>query len=369
MTVTGRLAEFYGAGEPITLVEYPVPEPGPGAAVVKIGLANVCGSDLHVWRGELDLKKIGRALPRMLGHEFCGSIHSLGEGVTHDGAGEPLGVGDRVIVRYSFACGRCKACLRGMTRACPNQMQHLATSCQEWPYFKGAFGDYTYLYPGHVAFKVPEDLSDGMVAGLNCAFSTVMCGLDVANLHLGDTVVIQGAGGLGICATAVAKELGAGKVVVVDGVAERLDLAESFGADEIVDLRELRTPERRVERIKELTGGWGAEVVMDVAGAPGVVPEGLQMVGNGGRYIEIGTISPGMGFTLEPHTLIPRNVDYCSVGFYEPHHLKAALDMMIRTRHKYPFHKVVSDIFPLDQINEVMAQQDKGHITRAALKP
>ena len=141
MAVTGRLVAFYGAGEPMRIEEYPVPEPEPGAIVVRTTLANVCGSDLHVWRGDQDLKKMGRALPRHLGHEQCGQVHALGDGVTTDSAGAPLSVGDRVIFRYAFACGRCRACLTGKTRCCPNQMRHTATPCTVWPYFKGAWAD------------------------------------------------------------------------------------------------------------------------------------------------------------------------------------------------------------------------------------
>ena len=135
-----------------------------------------------------------------------------------------------------------------------------------------------------------------------------MCGLDVARIELGETVVIQGAGGLGIFATATARELGAGRVIVIDGVQERLDLAAAFGADELIDLRELRTPSQRVERVKELTDGWGADVVVEVAGVIGAMSEALEMLGNGGRLVEIGNIVAGTSFDLAPTTLNQRNV-------------------------------------------------------------
>jgi len=94
----GRAALFYGAGRPFELKEYPVPDPEPGAVVMRITLANVCGSDLHQWRGEMDLKALGRPLPQILGHEMTGTVHQLGEGVTRDTAGVPLNVGDRVLL-------------------------------------------------------------------------------------------------------------------------------------------------------------------------------------------------------------------------------------------------------------------------------
>ena len=102
-TATGRAAAFYGAGKPIEIKEYPVPEPGPGAALVKISLANVCGSDLHSWRGDIDYAKRGRALPRHLGHEGTGRIAALGEGVTTDSNGASLAVGDRVFKQAVLA--------------------------------------------------------------------------------------------------------------------------------------------------------------------------------------------------------------------------------------------------------------------------
>jgi threonine dehydrogenase-like Zn-dependent dehydrogenase len=369
MAHTGRLIAFYGAGEPMRIEEYPVPEPEPGAIVVRTTLANICGSDLHVWRGDQDLKKMGRALPRHLGHEQCGQVHALGEGVTTDSAGAPLAIGDRVIFRYAFACGRCRACLTGRTRCCPNQMRHTATPCNVWPYFRGAWGDYSYLPAGHVVLKVPDVLTDGMVAGINCAFATVMCGVDVARIELGETVVVQGAGGLGIFATAAARELGAGRVIVVDGIQERLDLAAAFGADELIDLRELKAPEQRVQRVRELTDGWGADVVVEVAGVIGAMNEALQMLGNGGRLVEIGNIVAGTSFDLAPTTLNQRNVSILGVGYYEAAHLQRSLDLMLRRREQYPFHKIVSDIFPLEEVENVLAEQNKGHITRAALKP
>jgi threonine dehydrogenase-like Zn-dependent dehydrogenase len=220
-----------------------------------------------------------------------------------------------------------------------------------------------------VVLKVPDALSDGMVAGINCAFATVMCGLEVARIELGETVVVQGAGGLGIFATATARELGAGRVIVVDGVQERLDLAAAFGADELIDLRTPRTPEQRAQRVRDLTDGWGADVVVEVAGVIGAMNEALQMLGNGGRLVEIGNIVAGTSFELAPTTLNQRNVSILGVGYYEAAHLQRSLDLMLRRREQYPFDRIVSDIFPLEEVENVLAEQNKGHITRAALKP
>lgn len=369
MVNTGRAAAFYGAGQPFRINEYPVPEPEPGAALVKISLANVCGSDLHVWRGELDPAKRGRAVPVHQGHEGTGRIAALGAGVTTDSNNEPLKVGDRVIFSYFFPCGRCRNCLAGKEWACPRRMHYRATSCDIWPHFKGTFGDYFYLYPNHAVFKVPDELPDELVAGVNCAMAQVTCGLDLAQLTVGESLVIQGAGGLGLYAIAVARERGAGQIIVIDGVAERLELAARFGADELIDLRELPEPEQRVQRVRELTGGWGADVVIELVGFPSVIAEGILMVRSGGRYVEIGNISPGLTFPADPARWVVENITIIGNNHYGRRHLRDALDMLRRTRHKYPFDRIVSHKFPLEAINEVMAAQDQGHITRASLVP
>ena len=365
--LTGRVAAFYGTGKPMVINEYPVPDPEPGAIVVKTTLANICGSDLHQWRGEFDVAKFGRPYPQILGHEMTGRVHALGDGVARDTAGNPLAVGDRVIWRYFYPCGSCRPCMRRVYRACPNARAYLMKSCDDAPHFYGAFGDYYYLNPGAAVFKVPDELPDQTVAGINCALSQVVGGMQLAQLKLGEYVVIQGAGGLGVYATAVAKEMGAGKVIVIDGVKSRLDLAVAFGADEVVDFEQLPDADDRVKRVLELTDGWGADVVAELVGHPRVCPEGLRMVGRAGRYLEIGNISPGLTYTLDPQWLVGFNRSILGMLYYEAEHLQQALDLVSRTRDKYPWDRVLSHTFPLTEINEAFEASDRGEVTRAAI--
>jgi D-arabinose 1-dehydrogenase-like Zn-dependent alcohol dehydrogenase len=369
MPKTGKAAVFLGVGKPFEIREYPVPDPEPEAVLIKIALTNVCGSDLHYWRGELDYAKMGRPLPLNTGHEHSGSIYKLGSGVTTDSAGKPLREGDRVVYRYFCPCGRCPACLRRQFKSCPMRQANFMVSSDEWPHFQGGFGQYFYLRPNHAIFKLPDEISDEMAAGINCAFTQVYAGLEIAGLRAGETVVIQGAGGLGVYACAVAREMGASKIVVIDGVAQRLELASEFGADEFVDLREYPEPAARVEQVKRLTDNWGANIVMELVGNPNVVDEGLRMVAPEGTYLEIGNINIGWKAEIDPSWLIFGSRRIIGLAHYEAEHLKKTLDLMIRTRTKYPYHKVLSHKFPLDQINEAFAEQDEGHVTRAAVVP
>src|SRR6266852_7868188 len=221
MAQTGRLAAWLGKGKTFEIREYPVPDPKPGALVIKIALANVCGSDMHYWKGELDMEKRGRTMPINPGHEHMGTVYKLGVGVATDSAGQPLREGDRVIYRYFIPCGRCKACLRRQFKSCPTRQSNWSVTCDVWPHFQGGYGDYFYLGPNHAVFKLPAGITDSMAAGINCAFAQVYAGLECAGFKGGQTVAIQGAGGLGIYTCAVAREFGASKIIMIDGIDER----------------------------------------------------------------------------------------------------------------------------------------------------
>ncbi|MEE9419184.1 MAG: zinc-binding dehydrogenase [Desulfatiglandaceae bacterium] len=366
MTEKGRAAIFKGLGQPMEIKEYPVPEPEPGAILIKVTMANICGSDLHQWRGDIDLAASGVRLPAIIGHEMTGKVAKLGEGVSTDSAGEPLAVGDRLVYRYFNPCGRCAVCLRGEDAACSSNSRFIKP-VEVPPHFTGAYADYYYLRPNQTVFKVPDDLTDEMVAPANCALSEVIYGLEKVGFGFGETVIIQGAGGLGINATAVAKEMGAHKVIVIDGITERLELAKAFGADELIHMKEHKTPKERIKRVRELTGNRGAEVVAELVGFPEVMAEGLAMLGRGGRYLEIGNVSPGKTVDIDPALLVYSSKTIVSVLMYGPDTLKKALDFLGRTKDKYPFDKILSRTYPLEEINKAFEEQDKGLVSRSAI--
>ncbi|MGH7247640.1 MAG: alcohol dehydrogenase catalytic domain-containing protein, partial [Pseudomonadota bacterium] len=204
----GKAAVLKGFREPYEIQEFPIPEAGPGAVLIKVAMANICGSDLHIWRGDLPIRI--RPEGSIYGHEMTGRVAQLGQGVTTDSLGSPLKEGDRVVYCYFNPCGKCYQCLQGHRAACPNKMQNMAGSIQQPPHFRGAFAEYYYLHPGMFIFKAPDTLTDEELAPINCALSQVIYGLHQAGLRFDDTVVVQGAGGLGLNAIAVAREMGAG---------------------------------------------------------------------------------------------------------------------------------------------------------------
>jgi len=172
----GRVAVLKAYGGEFELREYPVPDPEPGAILIKLTRAGVCGSDLHIWRGEM--KETYGALPKDLtfGHEMCGKVVRLGAGITTDSMGRPLCEGDRVTFCYFFPCGRCPVCLNDEMGSCPQKGRpnRVAGSA---PYFNNAYGDYYYLRPNHFIFKMPDEIPDDMATPVNCALSQVLYGL------------------------------------------------------------------------------------------------------------------------------------------------------------------------------------------------
>jgi D-arabinose 1-dehydrogenase-like Zn-dependent alcohol dehydrogenase len=224
--------------------------------------------------------------------------------------------------------------------------------------FSGAYGEYYYLRPGHWVFKVPDAVTDEMATPVNCALSQVTYGLQKAGIRYGDTVVVQGAGGLGLNAIAVAKEMGADAVIAIDGVPSRLQLAKRFGADAVIDINETPEAMDRIAKVKQLTENRGGDIVVEVVGVPEVVGEGLQMLREGGTYLEIGNISFGRTTAIDPSQLVWGSKRIQGVIMYDPWVIPEALDFLARTKEKYPHADVVSHKFKLEDINNAFENSE-----------
>jgi threonine dehydrogenase-like Zn-dependent dehydrogenase len=197
----------------------------------------------------------------------------------------------------------------------------------------------------------------------------VVQGLTTIGLRMGETVLVQGAGGLGLYACAVAKHLGAGDVIAVDSVASRLELARAFGADHVIDLSQVPDSKDRIKALRELTGGWGADVVCEFVGNASVMKEGVQMLAPGGRYLEVGCINTGTSFELDPAYLTLLNRSIVAVGYYEPWALRAALEFLARAADDRPWDRLVAERYPLARINEAFEDAAARRVPRAAIEP
>jgi len=363
----GKAIVFVGAGKPLELREFPVPDKvEPGAILVKTTMATVCGSDVHTWKGRRPFPT-----PSILGHEIVGRIVKLGEGVDRDTAGRPISEGDRITWTIMASCGTCYFCrMKGLPQKCLKLFKYGHVRSDLPPYFTGGFAEYVYIKPGTGVFKIPEDMLDEEAAPLMCAAATVAGGLEKVGVQPGDNVVIQGAGMLGLYATAMAKGQGAKRVITIDVIDERLKLAEEFGADYTINAKDYSDDEL-VNKIKTLTEGWGADLVVEVTGYPKVIPLGVKMLRIGGRYLLLGSLYPGDTFTLDGHDVITKCLTIVGLHNYDARHLGLAIDFVYNNRDRYPFKKLTGPKFPLtvEGVTRALEALEKREAIRPAVVP
>ncbi|MFP4174619.1 MAG: zinc-binding dehydrogenase [Halobacteriales archaeon] len=335
------------------------------AVFTEVVQTNVCGSEVHFWKGEFPVPN-----GAVLGHEAVLRVEELGDEVTTDSAGNRVEEGDLITPVYFQPCGECSGCSHGQFYAC-----EVVKSMGEWmqphsipPHFRGTFATHYYINPGQRFYKVPEDVPNHVAAGANCALSQVIFGLDRADLTQGETVLVQGAGGLGLNAIAVAKETGA-EVIVVEGAPGRIERAKEFGADHIVDMNEYEEPGERIRRVQELTGGDGADVGIEVAGIPPAFKEGVSMLRNGARYVEMGNIATKLTTEFSPAELTVKRINVKALLLYQPWYLEQALDFLSRNADDYPYDDLLDAEFPLEEAQKALEGSAEQEFTRASLVP
>jgi L-iditol 2-dehydrogenase len=257
---------------PRTLEVAPMPDPrdpGPGEVLVRIRACGVCGSDMHYYL-EGGCAGTGALYPSVLGHEPAGEIVELGRGV------EGLVVGQRVAVEPALTCGHCSRCRAGYANQC--EVSRFMGGVQE----AGLLRDYAVV-PAHNAVPLPDDV-DYATATVVEPLAVLLHSVNLAKLHVGETVAVMGAGPIGLLAVATAKLAGASRVVVGDRIPHRLAMAKKLGADEAVNIDN----ESVRDAVHDLTGGKGAHVVFDGAGKAESINNAIASARRGGRVVIIG---------------------------------------------------------------------------------
>lgn len=368
MIVRGRIAQLDEPGAPFDLREVELSDLRAGETLVRVRQVNVCGTDLHAWRGRFRLGAIGGGGPVVLGHELVGEFVTA-EGPAFDDAGKAFEPGDRVVFPYFSSCHTCRHCVHGRTYACSRLRMAMLGDPTRPPYFVGGFADYFVVPSGTALYRVPDAVSDAAACGANCALAQVIEGLERVRVGLGDVVVVQGAGGLGLYATAVARSMGAARVIVVDALEDRLDMARQFGADATIWVDPEGTTKQRVSRVRELSDGYGADVVVEVVGSPHVIAEGIGMLASGGRYLEIGNINTGVTFEADASRIALGNKSIVGASLYAPSALGKALAFLESEGGRLPLDAIGATTFPLDEIDEAFRAASEREVLRASIVP
>src|ERR1044072_9295293 len=242
---TSRAAVLTNYEAPLELKEFPLPAVEPGAALVKVKLAGICGTDVHLWHGQLPIP-----LPVILGHETVGVIEELGAGLQQDRTGQSLSGGDRIAWSTSINCGECYYCRLKPepTRCLKRKAYGISYDCSVAPHLLGGYADYIYLRPGTAIFKIPEQLPPEAVVGAGCALTTSLHGIERIGVRMGDNVVIQGSGPVGLACLAVARASGAAQIIVLGGPPHRLAIAKRFRAYRCLEFEKTTVAEPKTRR-------------------------------------------------------------------------------------------------------------------------
>lgn len=362
---TTQAAVFYGPDDGIEFEAVEIPELESGSVLARIQLASICGTDVHMYEGERT-----PPLPIIQGHEAMGVVEALGPGVETDAAGQPLSEGDRITWSYLWTCGECYHCENLLDPvSCENRIaMGITIGCDDSPHLNGGFAEHMYLRPGMDVFKVPDSLSNEVVAPANCAVVTMVHVTERADVGLGEDVVIQGCGPLGLYGSALSQERGAGQVIVTDMSPERLSIAEEFGVDHTINITD-RSPEDVAAEVEDLTNGIGADVVIEATGVPDAIPAGLEMLREGGRYVTIGPIYQGAEATIDMFDTIFRRKTIIGIARNTARHMDQALGFLEQNQDKYPFDEVVGATFDLEDIEEAYETVGERKVMRAGLEP
>ncbi|MFJ8825857.1 S-(hydroxymethyl)mycothiol dehydrogenase [Streptomyces sp. NPDC102467] len=285
--VQGVIARSKGA--PVAIETITVPDPGPGEAVVKIQACGVCHTDLHYREGG-----INDEFPFLLGHEAAGVVESVGEGVSE------VAPGDFVILNWRAVCGQCRACRRGRPQYCfdthnAKQKMTLSDGTELTPALGiGAFAEKTLVAAGQCT-KVDPSASPAAAGLLGCG---VMAGLGAAintgEVGRGDSVAVIGCGGVGNAAVVGARLAGAAKIIAVDIDDAKLETARSLGATHTVNSRSTDA----IEAVRQLTGGFGADVVIEAVGRPETYEQAFYARDLAGTVVLVGVPTPEMRIEL-----------------------------------------------------------------------
>ncbi|MDR2655373.1 MAG: zinc-binding dehydrogenase [Oscillospiraceae bacterium] len=361
MKSRAMVLEKFGASLKASEIDIPVLEEG--QVLVKIDIAGVCGSDVHIARGH-DPRV---PLPIILGHEGVGHVAAV-KGERSYVQGGAVHEGDKIMWNRGYSCGRCASCLiHKEPSVCKDRKVYgINMSCETAPYLNGCYAEYMILSPLTDLFIVDGSIPSDVLVTTACSGATVAHGFDMVNTHIGQTVLIQGPGPLGAYAAMFAKSTGASEVIVTGGSQNRLEVCRKFGATMALNRR--RTTEaERYEIVMERTRGNGVDLVVETAGSPGVVEEGIKLVRPGGTYLSIGFSQPAGIQRLDFYKdVVKKNVRIQGVWVSDCRHTFLAMELC--RQHPEAFRNLVTHSFPLERANEALAAMAGREAMKAVLE-
>jgi len=392
-----RAAAIPSPHAPPEIIELATPALEPGAALLRTVYSEVCGTDVHLHHGRLT----GVPYPLVPGHVSVGRIEALRGPVT-DVEGRSFGEGDLVtFLDVHETCGACYQCLIAkQTTRCPaRKVYGITYGAADGPL--GGWAEQIWIKPGVKMVRLPDGLAPETFIGGGCGLVTALHAVDRAEIRLDQSVVVLGAGPVGQSIAALARLSGAGEVIVVGGPDDRLVYARRMGASHTIGLdghnhegapafakATARPPKlrgggkargreegrgsatERIDEVRQLTGGRGADVAIEASGAPDAVSHALDMVRDGGRMVVCGHYTDNGAVEIHPHFQINRkHVELRGVWGCDYSHFHRAVSIAARHGDRIPWREMVSRTYVLDQAGAALAAVERREVLKALIVP
>lgn len=349
----------------VRIVDLPEPKLEDGAALLETIYSEVCGTDVHLFNGRL----AGVPYPIIPGHINVGRITQT-NGPVYDVDGNLLHPGDVVtFLDVHETCHNCWYCLvaKASTRCPHRKVYGITYGVQDG--ILGGWSEKIYLKPGVKIVKLPWQIKPEAFIGGGCGLPTAFHAVEQAGIKLGDSVVIQGCGPVGLNAAILAQLAGALQVIVVGAPALRLKLAEDFGVDAVINIETMDTADR-IAAVKELTGGRGADVVIEATGVPSALNEGMAMVRDAGTYIIVGQYTDNGEVTFNPHLdLNKKHLTIKGVWGIDLSHFYRSIQIMAKYHQRFAWERLISRHYSLTDINQALEDVEHCRVIKAVIAP
>lgn len=343
------------APKKIEVKEFPIPALEDDDILVKVEGCGVCGTDVHEWKGD----PFG-LIPVVLGHEGTGEIIALGKNVTCDTAGNPIKIGDKIVTSV-ISCGECQICRNhpAVTNLCDKQGVFGLIGHNDAQPLNGWFSTHLLIRAKGATYFVVNDLNLNERMLLELATVCVHA-LKRANgtglINFNTKALIQGCGPVGLMQVAVLRAAGINHIIAIDGNAKRLEMAKRLGAKTTINFRELDTLDKRVEAVKAVTSGIGADFAFQCTGAPAAAADIYAYIRRGGGLCEMGFFVNNGEYSVNPHfAMCNKEIDIVGSWDYSAEDYPKTVAFLKQCQEmNIPIEDLITHTFPLDQMNEAM---------------
>ena len=350
---------------------FPYPEIGDDAMVIALEMCGICGTDKHTWRGETTQyggtpAETSTPFPIIPGHEIVGTVAEIGRRARREleYTGKELRIGDRVVMCPDILCGRCWYCRNSFGFPLCENIRGYGNhyTATEAPHLMGGWAEHIYVRPDAFVYKVPDSIdaslavmTELMAVTYNLDKAKSFYSMDGEGFGSGASIAVQGVGPMGLLHVFKARIMGAGDIIALDRSDYRLGIAKRFGADHAVNVTGLSS-EEIIARVRDLTEGRGADIVLECTGYPEAVTQGVQMVRRGGMYVVAGVFADVGTIVLNPHHIAARQVRMIGMCNHPSTGYVSSMKLLEKFQDIFPLRDFVTQRFRVGHAGAAMAQ-------------